>query len=39
MAGIHPDDPSLYPKALEDVFPFNTGTEHGSNGGSPARAE
>lgn len=39
MAGIHPGDPSLYPKTLEDVFPFSTGTEHGSNGGSPPRAE
>ncbi len=25
-AGIHPGDPSLYPRTLDDVFPFGTGT-------------
>ncbi len=24
VAGIHPGDPSLYPRTLEDVFPFGT---------------
>ncbi len=36
-AGIHPGDPSLYPRTLEDVFPFGHATTPAAGG--PARAE
>ena len=35
MAGIRPGDPSLYPRSLDDVFPFGAAT----NGGPAGRAE
>ena len=39
-AGIQPGDPSLYPRTLEDVFPFGTAPPHTPGpveGGRPAR--
>jgi hypothetical protein len=39
MAGIHPDDPSLYPQTLKDVFPFGTGNKLDANGGPMAQAD
>ncbi len=36
-AGIHPGDPSLYPRTLDDVFPF--GRVAAESPGGPARAE
>ncbi len=39
-AGIQPGDPSLYPRTLEDVFPFGTAPPHTPGpveGGQPAR--
>jgi hypothetical protein len=39
MAGIHPDDPSLYPQTLKDVFPFGTGNKLDASGGHMAQAD
>ena len=36
-AGIHPGDPSLYPRTLEDVFPFGQGAEAGSTSTTASR--
>jgi hypothetical protein len=36
-AGIHPGDPSLYPRTLDDVFPL--GRIAAENPGGPVRAE
>jgi hypothetical protein len=40
-AGIHPGDPSLYPRTLDDVFPFGraSGEAPGPGTGQPVRAE
>ncbi len=40
-AGIHPGDPSLYPRTLDDVFPFGTptATPPGPANGLPVRTD
>jgi hypothetical protein len=38
-AGILPGDPSLYPRTLDDVFPFGPGGRSGQGGGQPVRAD
>ena len=38
-AGILPGDPSLYPRTLDDVFPFGTGGLGPAGGGQPVRAD
>jgi hypothetical protein len=38
-AGIHPGDPSLYPRTLDDVFPFGRAAGGLPGPGQPVRAE
>jgi hypothetical protein len=38
-AGILPGDPSLYPRTLDDVFPFGSGGRGPAGGGQPVRAD